>query len=76
MKRRRKFELLLADIRDARADVPRDCTYGDLSNAMWELVRFVNELARDIGKVQELLAVARAMRTQPAQAVPSPGRGS
>jgi len=33
MKRRRKFQLLIADIRDALADVARDHRSGDLLHA-------------------------------------------
>ena len=62
MKGRRKFQLLIADIRDALADVARENRYGDLFHATWELVRFEDELAGDIGKVRELIAVARAIR--------------
>ena len=62
MKGRRKFQLLIADIRDALADVARENRYGDLFHATWELVRFDDELAGDIGKVRELIAVARAIR--------------
>jgi hypothetical protein len=40
MKGRRKFQLLIADIRDALADVARENRYGDLLHATWELVRF------------------------------------
>jgi len=62
MKDRRKFQLLIADIRDALADVARENRYGDLFHATWELVRFEDELAGDIGKVRELIAVGRAIR--------------
>ena len=62
MKGRRKFQLLIADIRDALADVARENRYGDLFRATWELVRFEDELAGDIGKVRELIAVGRAIR--------------
>ena len=62
MKSRRKFQLLIADIRVALADVARENRYGDLFHATCELVRFEDELAGDIGKVRELIAVARAIR--------------
>jgi hypothetical protein len=62
MKGRRRFQLLIADIRDALADVARENRYGDLFHAAWELVRFEDELAGDIGKVRELIAVARSIR--------------
>lgn len=62
MKRRRKFQLLIADIREALADVARENRSGDLFHATWEWVRFDDELAGDIGKVRELIAVARAIR--------------
>jgi len=62
MKRRRKFQLLIADIRDALTDVAREHRYGDLLHATWELVCFDEELAGDIEKVRELIAVARASR--------------
>lgn len=58
----RKFQLLIADIRDALADVARENRSGDLFHATGELVRFEGELARDIGKLRELIAVARAIR--------------
>jgi len=63
--RRRKtgaFQLLIADIRDALADVARENRYGDLFHATSELVRFEDELAGNIGKVRELIAVGRAVR--------------
>ena len=44
MKRRRKFQLLIADIRDALADVARENRYADLFHATWELVCFEDEL--------------------------------
>jgi len=53
MKGRRKFQLLIADIRDALADVARENRYGDLFQATWKFVRFEDELAGDIGKVRE-----------------------
>jgi len=62
MKGQRKFQLLIADIRDALSDVARESRYGDLFHATWQLVRFEDELAGDIGKVRELIAVARAIR--------------
>lgn len=62
MKGQRKFQLLIAVIRDALADVARDNRYGDLFRATWELMRFEREIARDIGKVRELIGVARAIR--------------
>ena len=62
MKSGRKFQLLIADIRDALADVARENRYADLFHVTRELVRFEDELARDIGEVRELLAVARAIR--------------
>ena len=62
MKGQREFQLLIADIRDALSDVARESRYGDLFHATWQLVRFEGELAGDIGKVRELIAVARAIR--------------
>ena len=62
MKGQRKFQLLIADIRDALADVARQNRCGDLFQATWALMRFEGELARDMGKLRELLAVARAIR--------------
>jgi hypothetical protein len=62
MKGQRKFQLLIADIRDALVDVARANRYGDLFHATWELVRFEDELAGDIGRVRELIAVARDIR--------------
>ena len=62
MKRRRKFQLLIADIRNALADVARENRYADLFHATSELVHFDDELAGDIGKVRELVALARAIR--------------
>jgi len=53
MKGRRKFQPLIADIRDALSDVARESRYGDLFRATWQLVRFEDELAGDIGKVRE-----------------------
>jgi hypothetical protein len=58
---------------NGRITAPCQCCagerYGDLSHATWELVRFEDELAGDIGKVRELIAVARAIRD-----VTGPGR--
>ena len=54
MKGQRKFQLLIADIRYALADVARENRYGDLFHATWALMRFEDELARDIGKLREL----------------------
>lgn len=62
MKGRRKFQPLIADIRDALSDVARENRCGDLFHTTWELVRFEDEFAGDIGKVRELIAVARATR--------------
>ena len=62
MKGQRKFQLLIADIRDALGDVARENRYGSLFHATSELVRFEDELAGDIGKLRELIAVARAIR--------------
>src|SRR5580700_10185218 len=62
MQSQRKFQLLIADIRVALADVARENRFGDLFRATGELVRFEDELAGDIGKVRELIAVARAIR--------------
>jgi hypothetical protein len=62
MKGPRKFQLLIADIRAALGGVARENRYGDLFHATWELVRFEDELVRDIGKVRELIAVARDIR--------------
>jgi hypothetical protein len=62
MKDRRKFQLLIADIRDALANVARENRYGDLFHATSELVRFEDELAGNIEKVRELIAVGRAIR--------------
>jgi len=62
MKGQRKFQLLIADIRDALGDVARENRYGDLFHATWELVCFEDELTGDIGKVRKLIAVARDIR--------------
>lgn len=62
MKGRRKFQLLIAYIRNALADVARENRYGDLFHATGVLVRFEDELAGDIEKVRELIAVARVIR--------------
>jgi hypothetical protein len=62
MKQRRKFELLIADIRSALADPARKDRYGNLWHSTWNLARFDDELAGDIAKVRELIAVARAFR--------------
>src|SRR2546430_4001348 len=43
MKDRRNFQLLIADIRNALADVARENRYGDLFQATWKLVRFRSE---------------------------------
>jgi hypothetical protein len=76
MKDRRKFQLLIADIRDALADVARENRYGDLFHATSELVCFEDELAGNIGKVRELTPLAAPFATRPAQGVPSPSRRS
>jgi hypothetical protein len=62
MKRRHKFQLLIADIRDALADVARENRYGDLLHATWGLLGLEDDLAGDIEKVLELIVVARAIR--------------
>jgi hypothetical protein len=62
MKRRRKFELLIADIHKVLADPARKDRYRDLFRATWDLVRFEDEIAGDIGKVRELIAIARDIR--------------
>jgi hypothetical protein len=43
MKRRRKFQLVIADIRNALADVGRENRCRDLFHATWELVHFDDE---------------------------------
>ncbi|MBM3858112.1 MAG: hypothetical protein FJ395_00505 [Verrucomicrobia bacterium] len=60
--RRRKFELLIADIRRHLLSPPTHERYENLSQSSWDLRNFNDQVASDVGKARELIAVAHTAR--------------
>ena len=63
MPQRRKYELLIADLRRQFAAPSTPGRYDNLWQMTWNLKRFHGQLAGDVGKVRQLIAVARIART-------------
>ncbi len=62
MKRRRKFELLVGDLKEVLADPDVEDRYGVLYGLTHDVFRFVDELCGDPAKAAMLIDMARAAR--------------